>query len=281
MTEPITNGLKIEELFEEITHVIQNHFKKNMGDFIKRYELLEQTHQQLMKLPSVVNELQLKTINIQHTTNQTENNNQDSSKKEDIVKTSITTVCENENIQFIIKEEPIKTTSYTEPIILSDNEEDTSDDEEDTSDDEDEEEDEDEEDEEEDNNEDNKEDKNEDNNEDNNEDKNEDEDEDEEEIVLDQPLPKVKEDDDEVETEMEEEEDEVETETEEEEDTNLDQPLPKVEEEEELFEIEIDDITYCTNNDETGFIYELSEDGDVGEKVGYFKDSEPFFYADE
>ena len=59
------------------------------------------------------------------------------------------------------------------------------------------------------------------------------------------------------------------------------QPFEKVEEEEELFEIEIDDVTYCTNNDETGFIYELSEDGDVGEKVGYFKDSEPFFYADE
>jgi hypothetical protein len=60
----------------------------------------------------------------------------------------------------------------------------------------------------------------------------------------------------------------------------LDQPFEKVEEEE-LFEIEIDDVTYCTNNDENGFIYELSEDGDVGEKVGYFKDSEPFFYADE
>jgi hypothetical protein len=60
-------------------------------------------------------------------------------------------------------------------------------------------------------------------------------------------------------------------------------PLLKVdvEEEEELFEIEIDDVTYCTNNDESGFIYQLSEDGDVGEKVGYFKDSEPFFYADE
>ena len=249
MTEPVTNGLKMEELFEEITHVIQKHFRKNMGDFMQRYELLEQTHQQLMKLPSVVNELQLKTINIQHTTNQTENNNQDSSKKEDIVKTSITTVCENENIQFIIKEEPIKTTSYTEPIILSDNEEDTSDDEEDTSDDEDEEEDEDEEDEEEDNNEDNK----------------EEEEEDEEDEL-----------EDEVETEAEEESDD-------EEETLVQPPLLKVEveEEEELFEIEIDDVTYCTNNDETGFIYELSEDGDVGEKVGYFKDSEPFFYADE
>jgi hypothetical protein len=55
----------------------------------------------------------------------------------------------------------------------------------------------------------------------------------------------------------------------------------KDEEEEELFEIDIDDVTYCTNNEENGFIYQLSEDGDVGTKVGYFKDGEPFFYADE
>ena len=34
-------------------------------------------------------------------------------------------------------------------------------------------------------------------------------------------------------------------------------------------------------NVENGFIYELTEDGDVGEKVGYLKDGEPFFYADE
>ena len=54
-----------------------------------------------------------------------------------------------------------------------------------------------------------------------------------------------------------------------------------VEEEEEFIEIDIDDITYCTNNEENGFIYELTEDGDVGDKVGYLKDGEPFFYADE
>jgi hypothetical protein len=53
------------------------------------------------------------------------------------------------------------------------------------------------------------------------------------------------------------------------------------EEEEELVEIEIDDITYCTNNEDNGFIYELSEDGEVGNKVGYLKEGEPFFYADE
>jgi hypothetical protein len=52
------------------------------------------------------------------------------------------------------------------------------------------------------------------------------------------------------------------------------------EEEEDIFEIDIDDVTYCTNNEENGFIYEL-KDGEMGDKIGYFKDGEPFFYADE
>ena len=55
----------------------------------------------------------------------------------------------------------------------------------------------------------------------------------------------------------------------------------KEEDEEEIFEIDIDDKTYCTNNDENGFIWELTEDGEQGNKVGYFKEGEPFFYAEE
>lgn len=54
-----------------------------------------------------------------------------------------------------------------------------------------------------------------------------------------------------------------------------------VDEDEELFEIEIDDQTYCTNNEVNGFIYVLDKDGDVGDKIGYFKDSEPIFYNEE
>ena len=53
------------------------------------------------------------------------------------------------------------------------------------------------------------------------------------------------------------------------------------EDDEEIFEIDIDDKTYCTNNDENGFIWELTNDGEQGDKVGYFKESEPFFYAEE
>ena len=60
--------------------------------------------------------------------------------------------------------------------------------------------------------------------------------------------------------------DDVETENEEEE-----------EESDDFFEIEIDDITYCTNDEETGIIYELDNDGDVGKRVGYLKAGEPFF----
>jgi hypothetical protein len=83
------------------------------------------------------------------------------------------------------------------------------------------------------------------------------------------------------------EEDEVETEAsedeEEEEEEEAVEPTPptKEEEEAELEIITIDDIDYCTNDLENGFIWELSEDGEQGDKIGYLKEGEPFFYADE
>jgi len=49
------------------------------------------------------------------------------------------------------------------------------------------------------------------------------------------------------------------------------------EDDEELFEIEIDDVTYCTNNEENGDIYELDKDGNVGKKVGYLKEGDAYF----
>ena len=57
------------------------------------------------------------------------------------------------------------------------------------------------------------------------------------------------------------------------------QPEEKDGEEETYFEIEIGNETYCTNNEENGFIFELDEDGDVGNKVGYLKEGNPFFYG--
>ena len=79
----------------------------------------------------------------------------------------------------------------------------------------------------------------------------------------------TKEEDEEV-IEEEKEDDAVETE-------NSSSDEKDEEEEQELIEIEIDGVTYCTENDENGFIYLIDEDGNVGEATGYLKDGEPFF----
>ena len=106
-------------------------------------------------------------------------------------------------------------------------------------------------------------------------DKEEVDDKDEDEDDKEEDETEAEDDKEEVETESEDDEEEVETEAE------NDKEKDEKEEEEELFEIEIDGTTYCTNNEESGLIFELTEDGDVGEKVGYLKEGEPFFYANE
>jgi hypothetical protein len=109
-----------------------------------------------------------------------------------------------------------------------------------------------------------------------------DEEDQEEEEVVDEEDQEEEEDDveeDDVE-EVDEEVDEEEVETEESDDNESkseEQEAPSQVEEEELFEIEIDDVTYCTNDEENGFIYEIDKDGNVGDVIGHFKDSEPFF----
>ena len=89
------------------------------------------------------------------------------------------------------------------------------------------------------------------------------------------------EEDDDVETEKSDSEEDDDDEDVAEEEVTSVESVAEAEEDEEYIEIDIDDITYCTNNEENGFIYQLTEDGDVGDKVGYLKDGEPFFYADE
>jgi hypothetical protein len=48
--------------------------------------------------------------------------------------------------------------------------------------------------------------------------------------------------------------------------------------EEEVFEIEIDGTSYYTTNETSGMIYAKTDDGDIGDEVGYFEDGEPGFY---
>jgi len=69
----------------------------------------------------------------------------------------------------------------------------------------------------------------------------------------------------------------IETETKEDQCENEEEEEDEEDEEEELIEIEIDDITYCTNDENNGIIYELDKDGNVGKKIGYLKDGEAYF----
>jgi hypothetical protein len=87
--------------------------------------------------------------------------------------------------------------------------------------------------------------------------------------------------------ELEEEEQEQQQEEEEEEeleeevgtDEEKEEKKDSLEEEddEEVFEIEIDDITYFTTDEENGILYEVTSDGEVGNKVGIIKNGEPIF----
>ena len=84
-----------------------------------------------------------------------------------------------------------------------------------------------------------------------------------------------KEEEESVETETKQ--DNVEEEEEESVETETKQDNVEEEEEEELIEIEIDDITYCTNNEENGIIYELDKEGNVGKRVGCLKEGDAYF----
>ena len=262
------NTFNIEPLMLEIENVIKQGLQTILKEFIDRHELLERTHQQIMNLPSVLDEL-----------NRSENTDTDTknSKQEYEIIFSILNKISNKlqsldgDVKLLQKSsnqnthihinEPTVQPCEKENIKLEINDLDLEEEEEQEL--EDELEDELEEDEEV-------------------VDEEEEELEDEEEELVEEDEQVVLEEEELVEDEQEEE-DEVETEAEEEaeDDSDIEIPPKEEEEEEELFEIEIDDVTYCTNNEENGFIYELTSDGEVGNKVGYLKEGEPFFYADE
>ena len=323
MTESKIESFNIEPLVFEIQNVIKNGLKVLLKDYIDRHDLLEKTHKQIMKLPSVMNEInkggnsdseseedksifisisdmtrdlvkkemsyveskldriekkyesispliskildKLESINAEvKVLKETPRDNikivqmdHEKSYISNIIKPSIVSACENENIKFDIEEnddeeededkdeeevvEPIKVKK--EVIIIEDEEleEDVIEEEED--------------------------------------------DVIEEDIIEAVVVADIKK---EVEEEVEvEEEDEVETEASDEEEEDEEEeviPAPtkvEKEEEEELEIITIDDIDYCTNDLENGFIWELNEDGEQCDKIGYLKEGEPFFYADE
>jgi len=335
MTESKIESFNIEPLVFEIQNVIKNGLKVLLKDYIDRHDLLEKTHKQIMKLPSVMNEINkgcesdsdsdpeagddksmfisisdmtrdLVKKEMSHVESKLDRiekkyesispliskildklelindevkvlkeNPRDNIKVvqmvheksyiSNIIKPSIVSACENENIKFEIDEnyddddDVVEVVEVKkESIIIKDEEDVIEEDvieedviEEDVVDEEEEEE-------------------------------------EEEEIAeatvekVDIKVEKEESEDEEQEEVDDEKEDEVETEaSEDEEEEDEEPPTTKVEDEEELEIITIDDIDYCTNDLENGFIWELSEDGEQGDKIGYLKEGEPFFYADE
>lgn len=338
MTE-VKNNFNTEPLVLEIENVINKGLKKILKDYINKYDLLEQTHKQIMMLPSVVNDLNKnyeklykgKEVHVIEDSDDSDsysdlsisdlrdnvfnkdmtkkivrnevseikqkieemeknfnsflplltcislkiqtlsddiknlkdvpssNNNIVETKKENIKhillpEPFIVTSCENENIKFEIKEEEQSENEKMEEDMEEEDDYVDEADEENEADEADEV----------------------DEYVDAEEEVEEDVDEGEQ---MEQDVEEDRDGDEEEKMDTEEVDDvetEVSTET-----ITKDDEQEEIEEEEELVEIEIDDVTYCTNNEENGFIYELTDDGEVGDKVGYLKEGEPFFYADE
>ena len=90
-------------------------------------------------------------------------------------------------------------------------------------------------------------------------------------------LEEVKNEEELEEVKNEEELEEVKNEEEQEEEEQEEEEQEEEDEEEEVFEIEIDDVTYYATHEENGILYEMTADGDIGNKVGIIKDGEPIF----
>ena len=267
-----------QPLMIEIEGVIARGVKTILKDFMKRYELLEKTHTQIMDLPSVRNELNrspdAEKIEVGADADKDMNSINDTTreyvreemggieKKLDSILNQIhlldqevkalKQVSQNENkcAEKLVIKPSIVSACENENIQVEIKE-----------------------------NEDEKEKEGVEEEEEEEEEVNEEEEEENEEEVNEE-----EEEEEENEEEVEEEENEEEVE-EEPDDKGVEeeeqQDKEENEEEEEVTEIEIDDVTYYTNDEENGFIYESTEDNEVGDKVGYLKDGEPFFYADE
>jgi hypothetical protein len=296
------NKCDIQQMVKEIENIIKNNINSVLKNHVDRFNMLEETHSQIMRLPSVLNELnrtgipavvshniacdltaqenvasrlirrEMETVEKRFINLEMRNDAimqglekiiaKVDALNEDVRGLKHAASSETENIKLEIVEEPCSTKEDNEEESEEEEEEEESEEEEedltpqikvvkmvpDVVNTEEEEEEEEE-----------------------SEEEVEVEEESEEEVEVEEESEEEVEVEEEVEEAEEAEEDEVETEASDEEEE---------EEEEELFEIEIDDVAYCTNDDENGFIYQLN-DGEVGDKVGYLKEGEPFFYADE
>jgi hypothetical protein len=347
----------IKDIMSDVEKVIQRGLNKLLVNYIERHELLEKTHQQLIQLPSIAEELNKRTSKehlnecssyndthikdstqnivrdqfikfenklneiedrynkimpildnfkdmvtklstglqvITETINNNKNNNtefQQSIPTEqistDIIrKSTIVTSSENENIEIHIKESKSVEEEQEQEEQVEEEEQEQEEQEQEEQEQEEQVEEEQEEEEQEEEEQEEEEQEEEEQEEEEQVEEEEEQVEEEEEQEEEEQVEEEEEQVEEEEEQVEEEEEQVEEEEEQEEEASIETESKEKQEEsdneeDDIFEIEIDDKTYCTNDDENGFIWELTVDGEQGLKVGYLKDGEPFFYADE
>ena len=307
-------------LVTEMEQVLQNGLKKLLSNYMDRYEMLEKTHMQIMNLPSVQYEvstnrgiegttnnteicestlntgleerlekieqkydnLQCVLNNILNKLNEIQNEKCNSSKENfDVKKPLIVKMSENEHVSLNIEEvsqkefyENVKNETEVEEEKVEE-EQDEKQVEEQVEEQEEQEEQVEEEQAEE------QEEVEEEQEEEQVEEEEEEQVEEEEEEQVEEEEEQVEEEQVEEQEEQDEEEASIETETKQNETEQDEDNGAEAEDDEELFEIEIDDKTYCTNNEQNGFIWELTEDGEQGEKIGYLEDGEAYFYEED
>jgi hypothetical protein len=231
-TESGSGSPKIEENnISDVKSIVQGLVREKMCDVETKLNALEKKYDAVLPiLDKILNKLQLLNDDVKVLKQSPSENKVGCEAPSPVIKASIVSACENENIKFDIKE--------NEPVINENEKADTQ--------------------------------------------------------VASLPVASLEEEESvasleeedsvaSLETEASDEEEDSDASLEEESEASVEEedPVASLDDEEEVTEIEIDDVTYFTNDDENGFIYEATDDEEVGDKVGYFKDGEPFFYADE
>ena len=58
-TQKNMNNFNIDGILNDVNSIVKTGINRILIDYVDRYNLLEETHSQIMKLPSVLNELKL------------------------------------------------------------------------------------------------------------------------------------------------------------------------------------------------------------------------------
>jgi cobalamin biosynthesis protein CobT len=278
-----SDNFNVGPILLEIKKVLISGLNDVFASHMERYEMLEKTHLQIMNLPSVQQQINTsdknnftvynsnrdyqvrlledkiekmskrfdnfeKTLDILLNKLTMINVDLHKEKPKNIIKPSLEAACENENIKLEISENESEEEEDDDSKEVEESDEDEDKKESDKEEEEEEEE------------------------------SDEDESDEDESEKAEKAEEKESEKAEEDESEEDEDEDEDEDEKEESEEEEGDEASVETEKSDDVFEVEIKGEIYCTNDDINGYICELTDEGEQGDRVGYFKNKKAIFY---